>query len=142
MAGKGVYGTATSSKRWVIKAPVDDKGLDSSEAMSVIRTTLKRGKDTYTARYTFKEADLLTSFEQLKKELSQGWQTFTGIYVDYKEDKTHPQVISIENKKAVYPFAGGFGPRMIVLIGAVIAAIAAEEYIRKKRRSAAPKGGA
>ena len=143
VAGKGVYGTATSSKRWVIKAPVDDKGLDSSDATSVIRTTLKRGKDTYTARYTFKEADLLASYEQLKKELSQGWQTFTGIYVDYKEDKTHPQVISIENKKAVYPFAGGFGPhRWIVIIGAVIAAIAAEEYIRRKRRSAAPKGGA
>ena len=142
VAGKGVYGTATSSKRWVIKAPVDDKGLDSSDAMSVIRTTLKRGKDTYTARYTFKEADLLTSYEQLKKELSQGWQTFTGIYVDYKEDKTHPQVISIENNKAVYPFAGGFGPRWIVIIGAIIAAIAAEEYIRRKRRSAAPKGGA
>lgn len=142
VAGKGVYGSITSSKRWVIKAPVDDKGLDSSDAMSVIRTTLKRGKDTYTARYTFKEADLLTSYEQLKKELSQGWQTFTGIYVDYKEDKTHPQVITIENNKAVYPFAGGFGPRWIVIIGAIIAAIAAEEYIRRKRRSAAPKGGA
>lgn len=142
VAGKGVYGSKTSSKRWVIKVPADDKGLDSSEAMSVIRTTLKRGKDTYTARYTFKNEDLLASFDQLKKELSQGWQTFTGIYVDYKEDKTHPQVIPIENKKAVYPLAGGFGPRKIVLIGVLIATIAAGEYLRRKRRSAAPKGGA
>ena len=47
----------------------------------------------------------------------------------------------IDNRKAVYPFTGGFGPRWIVIIGAVIAAVAAEEYIRRKRTSA-PKGGA
>ena len=52
------------------------------------------------------------------------------------------QDVEILNRKVVYPFTGGFGPRWIVLLGAAMAAIAAEEYIRRKRTSAEPKGGA
>ena len=51
------------------------------------------------------------------------------------------QDVEILNRKVVYPLTGGFGPRWIVLIGAAMAAVAAEEYIRRKRTSA-PKGGA
>ena len=49
--------------------------------------------------------------------------------------------VEILNKKVVYPLTGGFGPRWIVLIGAALAAIAAEEYIRRKKAGALPKGG-
>ena len=60
-------------------------------------------------------------------------------FVKYEsEDKP----VEVLNYKGTYPFTGGFGPRWIVIIGAVIAAIAAEEYIRRKRSSAEPKGGA
>lgn len=53
------------------------------------------------------------------------------------------QIVALDISDPVgeFPHAGGFGPRWIVIIGAVIAAIAAEEYIRRKRTSA-PKGGA
>lgn len=58
-------------------------------------------------------------------------------YVKYESEDTPVEVL---NYKGVYPFTGGFGPnRWIVIIGAVIAAVAAEEYIRRKR-SSAPKG--
>lgn len=49
--------------------------------------------------------------------------------------------LDISDPVGEFPHAGGFGPRWIVIIGAIIAAIAAEEYIRRKRTSA-PKGGA
>ena len=69
-------------------------------------------------------------------------------YLDHYRNKDlviqHQEAKPVEvlNYKGVYPFTGGFGPnRWIVIIGAVIAAIAAEEYIRRKR-SSAPKGGA
>lgn len=69
-------------------------------------------------------------------------------YLDHYRNKDltiqHQEAKPVEvlNYKGVYPFTGGFGPhRWIVIIGAVIAAIAAEEYIRRKRTSA-PKGGA
>lgn len=55
------------------------------------------------------------------------------------------QIVTMDISDPVgeYPHAGGFGPnRWIVIIGAIIAAIAAEEYIRRKRSSAEPKGGA
>lgn len=54
------------------------------------------------------------------------------------------QIVALDISDPVgeFPHAGGFGPRWIVIIGAIIAAIAAEEYIRRKRSSAEPKGGA
>ena len=54
------------------------------------------------------------------------------------------QIVALDISDPVgeFPHAGGFGPRWIVIIGAIIAAIAAEEYIRRKRTSAEPKGGA
>ncbi len=54
------------------------------------------------------------------------------------------QIVTMDISDPVgeFPHAGGFGPnRWIVIIGAVIAAVAAEEYIRRKRSSAEPKGG-
>ena len=59
----------------------------------------------------------------------------------YVKDEKDVKAVEVLNTKGVYPFTGGFGPRWIVIIGAIIAAIAAEEYIRRKRTSA-PKGGA
>lgn len=60
----------------------------------------------------------------------------------YVKDEKDVKAVEVLNTKGVYPFTGGFGPhRWIVIIGAVIAAVAAEEYIRRKRTSA-PKGGA
>lgn len=60
----------------------------------------------------------------------------------YVKDEKDVKAVEVLNTKGVYPFTGGFGPRWIVIIGAIIAAIAAEEYIRRKRSSAEPKGGA
>ena len=59
----------------------------------------------------------------------------------YVKDEKDVKAVEVLNTKGVYPLTGGFGPRWIVIIGAIIAAIAAEEYIRRKRTSA-PKGGA
>lgn len=58
--------------------------------------------------------------------------------------KVDTQIVTMDISDPVgeFPHAGGFGPhRWIVIIGAVIAAVAAEEYIRRKRSSAEPKGG-
>ena len=59
----------------------------------------------------------------------------------YVKDEKDVKAVEVLNTKGVYPLTGGFGPRWIVIIGAIIAAIAAEEYIRRKRSSAEPKGG-
>ena len=139
--GKEDTGSVTSSKRWVVKIVAKDKGRNEE---NVIRTELKRGKDTYTARYSFKTADrygaITDKFANLQGNLQEGRTQTKVIYVDYKED--NPVPIRIDNTKGTYPFTGGFGPnRWIVIIGAIIAAIAAEEYIRRKRSSAEPKGG-
>lgn len=64
------------------------------------------------------------------------------VYIKLSGNSESKELERIDNTKGVYPFTGGFGPhRWIVIIGAVIAAVAAEEYIRRKR-SSAPKGGA
>ena len=59
----------------------------------------------------------------------------------YVKDEKNVKAVEVLNTKGIYPLTGGFGPRWIVIIGAIIAAIAAEEYIRRKRSSAEPKGG-
>ena len=128
----------TSSKRLIIKVPALDMGEDTDD---VILTKIQQGDTIADARYSFKPDDTWPiSVDALKKSLSDGWQQNVDIFVDYKED--NPVPIPIDNSKGTYPFTGGFGPhRWIVIIGAVIAAVAAEEYIRRKRTSA-PKGGA
>lgn len=81
------------------------------------------------------------SDEDYKKTLADYLEKNRTKSLILKQDESKQNPV-IENHKGVYPFTGGFGPRWIVIIGAVIAAIAAEEYIRRKRSSAEPKGGA
>lgn len=91
------------------------------------------------------------SDDKAKAEYDKAVATYKAELKDYldhyrNKDLTiqHQEAKPVEvlNYKGVYPFTGGFGPnRWIVIIGAVIAAVAAEEYIRRKRTSA-PKGGA
>ena len=128
----------TTAKRLIIKVPALDMGEDTDD---VILTKIQRGDTSADARYSFRPNDTWPKdVDGLKKSLSDGWQDNVDIFVDYKED--NPVPIRIDNTKGTYPFTGGFGPRWIVIIGAIIAAIAAEEYIRRKRSSAEPKGGA
>lgn len=86
------------------------------------------------------KADYDKAYADYKKTLADVIDHYRNkdLMIQYKETKP----VEVLNYKGVYPLAGGFGPnRWIVIIGAVIAAIAAEEYIRRKRTSA-PKGGA
>lgn len=86
------------------------------------------------------KADYDKAYADYKKTLADVIDHYRNkdLTIQYKE--TEP--VEVLNYKGVYPFTGGFGPRWIVIIGAVIAAVAAEEYIRRKRSSAEPKGGA
>lgn len=82
------------------------------------------------------------SAEDYEKALATYLETNRTKSLILKQDESK-QNLFIENHKGTYPFTGGFGPnRWIVIIGALIAAIAAEEYIRRKRSAAEPKGGA
>ena len=81
------------------------------------------------------------SVEAYEKEHATYLETNRTKSLILKQDESK-QNLFIENHKGTYPFTGGFGPRWIVIIGAIIAAVAAEEYIRRKRSSAEPKGGA
>lgn len=87
------------------------------------------------------KADYDKAYADYKKTLADVIDHYRNkdLMIQYKETKP----VEVLNYKGVYPFTGGFGPnRWIVIIGAVIAAVAAEEYIRRKRSSAEPKGGA
>lgn len=108
---------------------------------------------TYTSSYQMKR-DVLTEHvgyypRKGKDQTDEAYQEALAKYLKDVSDKEltiqygdGSQDVEILNHKGVYPFTGGFGPhRWIVIIGAVIAAVAAEEYIRRKR-SSAPKGGA
>ena len=86
------------------------------------------------------KADYDKAYADYKKTLADVIDHYRNkdLTIQYKETKP----VEVLNYKGTYPFTGGFGPnRWIVIIGAIIAAIAAEEYIRRKRTSA-PKGGA
>ena len=128
-----------AKKKLVIKVPMTVKG----EGEVTIPTATTFNGDTTDANYRFDPTALKATLED---------DTFTNakdssIYREYRTTETtdgnttNPASYDIENYKGTYPFTGGFGPRWIVIIGAIIAAIAAEEYIRRKRTSA-PKGGA
>lgn len=130
-----------AKKKLVIKVPMTVKG----KGEVTIPTATTFNGTTTDANYRFDP-------EALDKSSTD--DPFTNaknspIYREYRtaettDDKTtNPASYDIENTKGTYPFTGGFGPnRWIVIIGAIIAAIAAEEYIRRKRSSAEPKGGA
>lgn len=130
-----------AKKKLVIKVPMTVKGKGE---VTIPTATTFEGTTT-DANYRFDPSALDTSLKD---------DTFTNakeslIYREYRTSETtddgkttNPASYDIENYKGIYPFTGGFGPnRWIVIIGAVIAAVAAEEYIRRKRTSA-PKGGA
>lgn len=129
-----------ADKKLVIKVPMTVKGKGE---VTIPTATTFNGTTTH-ANYRFDPTALTGDL---------GDETFTNvkdplIYREYRtaettdDKKTNPATYDIENYKGTYPFTGGFGPRWIVIIGAIIAAIAAEEYIRRKRSSAEPKGGA
>lgn len=130
-----------AKKKLVIKVPMTVKGKGE---VTIPTATTFEGTTT-DANYRFDPSALDTSLKD---------DTFTNakdslIYREYRTSETtddgkttNPASYDIENYKGIYPLTGGFGPnRWIVIIGAVIAAVAAEEYIRRKRTSA-PKGGA
>ncbi len=129
-----------AKKKLVIKVPMTVKG---NGEVALPTSTTFNGTTTH-AIYRFDPTALKATLDD---------DTFTNakdspIYREYRTaettdgNTTNPATYDIENYKGTYPFTGGFGPRWIVIIGAVIAAIAAEEYIRRKRSSAEPKGGA
>ncbi|WP_144019949.1 SpaA isopeptide-forming pilin-related protein [Aedoeadaptatus urinae] len=144
---------------------------DKAENPVTITTAITDGSGTKKAEYKFKYGDLpqtidtgtypkhpeapdkpanYDSDDKAKADYDKAYADYKRTLADvidhyrnkdltiqYKE--TEP--VEVLNYKGVYPFTGGFGPRWIVIIGAIIAAVAAEEYIRRKRTSA-PKGGA
>lgn len=127
-----------TNKKLVIKVPMEWE--DTGEVIIPVTTTI--GNKTETAKYRFDARKLPVkldddTFTKLKDSIY--YRVFENSVGKHGENTT--QGVEILNDKGVYPFTGGFGPRWIVIIGAVIAAIAAEEYIRRKRTSA-PKGGA
>lgn len=92
------------------------------------------------AAYDKKLAEYEKAVAKYKADLKAYLDTYRKEFFVKYESEDKP--VEVLNYKGVYPFTGGFGPhRWIVIIGAIIAAIAAEEYIRRKRTSA-PKGGA
>ncbi|MDY3118224.1 MAG: SpaA isopeptide-forming pilin-related protein [Peptoniphilus sp.] len=84
------------------------------------------------------KADYDKAYADYKKTLAEVVDHYRKTDLLIKYDGS--TAVEVLNTKAVYPFTGGFGPRWIVAIGAAMAALAAEEYIRR-RKKAAPKGG-
>ena len=107
---------------------------------------------TYTSSYQVKRDDLPESVvyypRRVDGQSDEAYQEALAKYLKDISDKEltlqygdGSQDVEILNYKGLYPLTGGFGPhRWIVLIGAAMAAIAAEEYIRRKK-AAKPKGG-
>lgn len=100
------------------------------------------GPDPFASKYNGDEGQAL-----LKKDEARYNSDLKAYLEPYRKEffvkyESEDKPVEVLNYKGTYPFTGGFGPhRWIVIIGAIIAAIAAEEYIRRKR-SSAPKGGA
>ena len=129
------------------------KPLKADEPEVNLRFEITDKDGTYTSSYQMKRDDLPESvvYYPLRGEgqTDEAYQKAFAEYLKEISDKElnlqydeGSQEIEILNHKGIYPLTGGFGPRWIVIIGAIIAAIAAEEYIRRKRTSAEPKGGA
>lgn len=142
----------------VLKLSTSSK--DSNEITeATITTAVKDNTGLKKATYKFKPADLPKNTDATIATKPLGYPVFNEAkpedyaadleaYLNkyrgefYVKDEKDVKAVEVLNYKGTYPFTGGFGPnRWIVIIGAIIAAIAAEEYIRRKRTSA-PKGGA
>ena len=147
----GSAGNVTSSEALVITMPFT--GLKENTTEVDLQFEIADNSGTHRSFYKFTRDSLKESAvpypvkkdnqqpEDYQKDLASYLETNgkKPLVLKYKENSSD---LYIENTKGVYPFTGGFGPnRWIVIIGAVIAAVAAEEYIRRKRTSA-PKGGA
>ncbi len=127
--------------------------LKAEEPEVKLRFEITDKDGTYTSSYQMKRDDLPKSVVYYplrgKDQTDEDYQKDVAKYLKDISDKEltlqygeGSQDVEILNHKGIYPLTGGFGPRWIVIIGAIIAAIAAEEYIRRKRTSAEPKGGA
>lgn len=141
----------------VLKLSTSLKDADENTE-ATITTAVKDGTGLKEATYKFKPAKLPDNTDVTNATKPSGYPVFNEAkpedypadleaYLNkyrgkfYVKDEKDVKAVEVLNTKGVYPFTGGFGPRWIVIIGAVIAAVAAEEYIRRKRTSA-PKGGA
>ena len=127
--------------------------LKSDEPEVKLRFEITDKDGTYTSSYQMKRDSLPKSVVYYPRrgegQTDEDYQKALAEYLKKISDKEltlqygeGSQDVEILNHKGIYPLTGGFGPRWIVIIGAIIAAIAAEEYIRRKRSSAEPKGGA
>ena len=125
--------------------------LDAKEPEVKLQFDITDKDGTYTSSYQMKRDDLPPDvvYYPLRREgqTDEDYQKDVAKYLkDISNKKLSLQYgdgsqdVEILNRKVVYPLTGGFGPRWIVLIGAAMAAIAAEEYIRRKK-AAKPKGG-
>ena len=125
--------------------------LKSDEPEVKLRFEITDKDGTYTSSYQMKRDDLPESVvyypRRGKDQTDEDYQKDVAKYLKDISDKEltlqygeGSQDVEILNHKGLYPLTGGFGPRWIVIIGAIIAAIAAEEYIRRKK-AAKPKGG-
>ena len=125
--------------------------LKSDEPEVKLRFEITDKDGTYTSSYQMKRDDLPESvvYYPLRGE-GQTDEAYQKAHADYMKEISDKELtlqygegsqdVEILNHKGLYPLTGGFGPRWIVLIGAAMAAIAAEEYIRRKK-AAKPKGG-
>ena len=142
----------------VLKLSTSLKDADENTE-ATITTAVKDKTGLKKATYKFKPSDLPENTDVTNATKPLGYPVFNEAKPDdyaadleaylnkyrgkfYVKDEKDVKAVEVLNTKGVYPFTGGFGPRWIVIIGAIIAAIAAEEYIRRKRTSAEPKGGA
>lgn len=125
--------------------------LKSDEPEVKLRFEITDKDGTYTSSYQMKRDDLPESVvyypRRVDGQSDEAYQEALAKYLKDISDKEltlqygdGSQDVEILNYKGLYPLTGGFGPRWIVLIGAAMAAIAAEEYIRRKK-AAKPKGG-
>lgn len=140
----------TSTDTLVIRGTFGPQSEEEPDVDLRFEITDKSG--TYTSSYQVKRDKLPDSVvyyprrgkadtdEDYQEALAKYLKDISNKELSLQYGEGSPDV-EILNRKVVYPLTGGFGPRWIVIIGAVIAAIAAEEYIRRKRTSA-PKGGA
>ena len=148
---EGDTGDIQSTDTLIIRGTFGIRDKDDPNVNLAFKITDKDG--THTSSYQFKRDDLpdkvdyypmradYESDEAYQEALAQYLKKNGGknLSLKYREESRDVEIL---NRKVVYPLTGGFGPRWIVLIGAAIAAIAAEEYIRRKKVGALPKGGA
>ena len=133
---RGTFGPQSEKETDVdLRFEITDKSGTYTSSYQVKRDNLQESVGYYPRRAEGDTDEAYQkAFDKYLKDISN-----KELSLQYGEGS---QDVEILNRKVVYPLTGGFGPhRWIVLIGAAMAAIAAEEYIRRKRTSA-PKGGA